>query len=222
MSAAFQLGKSVLLPSDMGLNGALSDQDLVFSSVQHCLLGLQKWFVISDRLEKSLKLIESLEMELVASKAARRLAETSASNSSKALSLAEAKAAAATSRLVASEMELEALRGKLAEMQVSMEESKDAAFEEVEAMYLGQVEQMKALVFKRGYDVGLSDAKVPADSPLWSKHSNQPAPEPDQASLAEVLASNSVEKRSSPVAKNIDASPNADPASSTFDVSKIV
>ena len=43
--------------------------------------------------------------------------------------------------------------------------SKDAAFEEVEAIYLEQVEQVKALVFKQGYDIGLSDAGVSEDSP---------------------------------------------------------
>lgn len=79
-------------------------------------------------------------MDLVASKAARRLAETSASSSSKVAKVAEAKAVAALNCLITSEMKLEALRSKIAEMEVEMrdvmEKSKDAMFEEVEAIYL--------------------------------------------------------------------------------------
>lgn len=161
-------------------------------------------------------------MELVASKAARRLAETAASNSSKALSIAEAKATAATSRLVASEMDLEALRCKVTEMQEAVEQSKDAAFEEVEAVYLDQVERMKTIVFKRGYDVGLSDAGVPRDSPLWAKHTVQLVAAPDQSPLAEAPTPDPVEGPSSPVAGVIDASLDVDPVASTFDVPKVV
>lgn len=77
---------------------------------------------------------------------------------------------AALSRITTGETELEALRSKLAIMGVEMrdvtEKSKVVAFEEVEAIYLEQVEQIKALVFKRGYDVRLGDDGVPEDSPL--------------------------------------------------------
>ncbi|KAJ8644382.1 hypothetical protein MRB53_006130 [Persea americana] len=47
-------------------------------------------------------------------------------------------------------------------------------FEEVEAVYLEQVEQIKVLAFKRGYDVDLSDAGVSEDSPLWTNYAARP------------------------------------------------
>lgn len=79
-------------------------------------------------------------MELIASKAARRLAETNASNSSKATKVAEARAVVALSCLIASEMKLKALPSKVAEMEVKMrnvmEKSKDVVFKKVEAIYL--------------------------------------------------------------------------------------
>ena len=108
--------------------------------------------------------MEGLEKELIASKVAQRMVESIATNSSKAVKVAKAKAVAPLSLLTASEIELEALRFKLAEMEMemrdAMEKSKDAVFEEVEAIYREQVEQIKALVFNRGYDMGLGDAGV--------------------------------------------------------------
>lgn len=83
--------------------------------------------------------MEGLEKELDASKAARHLAESNATNSSKVAKVVEAKAVTALSCLTTSEMELEGLRSRQAEMEVEMGEAveklKDAQFEEVEALY---------------------------------------------------------------------------------------
>eukprot|EP00268_Persea_americana_P004113 TRINITY_DN11299_c0_g1_i2.p1 TRINITY_DN11299_c0_g1~~TRINITY_DN11299_c0_g1_i2.p1 ORF type:complete len:333 (-),score=69.13 TRINITY_DN11299_c0_g1_i2:42-1040(-) len=191
-SLALLLGKSALLPSDMNLHSALPSHELVSTGVQHCLLGLQKWFTVSDRLEKFQKQVEDLEKELADSKAARRLAESDVAASSKAVKVAEAKATVALSRLTATEMEVEALRFRQAEvedeMRKAMERSKDAQFEEVEALYLQQFEQIKLLVFKRGYDVGLEDAGVPEDSHLWAKYAVQSEEAPPSSPSVESAA----------------------------------
>ena len=112
------------------------------------------------------------------------------------MKVAEAKVVATLSRLTACEMELEILWSKLsekeAEVQKVAEASNDATFEEVEAIYLEQVEKMNTLVFcflfsffKREYDVGLSDVGVPEDSPLWINYATQsdcasPTPTPSE------------------------------------------
>lgn len=106
------------------------------------------------------------------------------------MKVAEVKANAALSRLIVCEMELEALcsklSGKEAEMQEIMKMLKDAAFEEVEVASLEQVEHIKLLVCKQGYDVGLSDADVPDDSLLSTNYAVQPEDASSQSFPPEV------------------------------------
>ena len=151
---------------------------------------------------------------LAASMAAWHLAKSNDAYSSKAMKVAEAKAVAALSRLTACEMELGVLHSKLvkeaAEMQV-IETSKDAAFEEVEVVYLEQVEQMNVLVFKRGYDVGLGDAAVSEDSPLWTNYATKPDSSSPQLAPPEVPGRCQAGEVSSPMVGNEGTSTPAEP-----------
>ena len=70
-------------------------------------------------------------------------------------------------------MELAALCSKQAkaeeEIKEAVEKSKDAQFEETETHYLQQAEQIKVIVFKRGYDVALGDAGILLSLHHWLK-----------------------------------------------------
>lgn len=97
-------------------------------------------------------------------------------------------------------------------MTKAIDMAKDATFEEVEAVCLEQVEQVKASVFKRGYDVGLSDAGVSEDSPLWSNYNTvQPSDSSSQLAPSEVPTQGQAEEVSSPKVKDDGTSSPVEP-----------
>ena len=89
-------------------------------------------------------------------------------------------------------------------------------------LYLQQVEQIEVLVFKRGYDVGLGNAGVPEDSPLWAKYADQSEMDPPAPPVVESQAHPQVGEVVLPsvVVGGADHSPAAEPIPLVPDVSK--